>query len=275
MANVAVASQIERQTMNASRKTATNWLSAIGYRLILGVLVSVFALQAQSACTFFDGFIDNNNGTVTDPRNGVIWKRCPEGKEWNGVCSGKAVEVDWFEAMATANRSLFLDKTNWRIPTKSESMAVVQTSCKGSTNLLVSNKIAYSDDFWTSTTVASEPLRAWTVHFENGRIVESAKGGHAAIVARVRLVSGGLQKDIKEFTKEYSKITSKNENAQTEKQTNENQQRQARQMCEAQKQTCLASCGDRIGSFTSQGIASGEYARIGKCETSCRSIGCN
>ena len=51
--------------------------------------------------------------------------------------------------------------------------------------------------------------------------------------------------------------------------------RQARQMCEAQKQSCLASCGDRIGAFTSRGIASGEYARIGKCETSCHSIGCN
>ena len=97
--------------MNLTRNPPTNWLSAIGYRLsaigyrlILGVLVACLSWQVQAACTFFDEFKDNNDGTVTDPRNGLIWKQCAEGFKvngWNG-CKGYANPVDWHEAVKIA-----------------------------------------------------------------------------------------------------------------------------------------------------------------------------
>ena len=135
--------------MNSSRKASTNWLSAIGYRLsaigyrlILGVLVSVlsFYAVAQSvgnvnkfsstpgnpSCRFFDGFADNGNGTVTDPRNGLVWKRCAEGFVWSGSkCFGTEITSNWFDAMVVAKKSRFLGKNDWRLPTHSEIDSVV------------------------------------------------------------------------------------------------------------------------------------------------------
>jgi hypothetical protein len=50
---------------------------------IFGIVLSLFALQAQSECGSFEGFVDNKDGTVTDPRFGTIWKRCAEGATRN------------------------------------------------------------------------------------------------------------------------------------------------------------------------------------------------
>lgn len=91
---------------------------------------------------------------------------------------------------------------------------------------------------------------------------------YASGAVRERLFSA-MQSEVAKCGSNSVRSNSNNANS------NDNSASQVRQMCEAQKQTCLASCGDRIGAFTSQGIASGEYARIGKCETSCSSIGCN
>lgn len=36
-------------------------------------------------------FTDNGNGTVTDTKTGIMWKRCAEGQIWTGsTCSGTA-----------------------------------------------------------------------------------------------------------------------------------------------------------------------------------------
>jgi hypothetical protein len=45
------------------------------------VMVPLFLGSAHAAtkCVFFDKFKDNNDGTVTDPRNGLVWKRFAEG----------------------------------------------------------------------------------------------------------------------------------------------------------------------------------------------------
>lgn len=41
-------------------------------------------------------FVDNGDGTVTDTRHGLIWKRCAEGQTWDGsTCTGDAVTYNW------------------------------------------------------------------------------------------------------------------------------------------------------------------------------------
>ena len=82
--------------------------SAQIHRLALGFLFFIFALHAQAACTFFDAFQDNKDGTVTDPRDGLIWKRCAEGSEFNGSsCSTGGSNMLWADAMKTAKSSRF------------------------------------------------------------------------------------------------------------------------------------------------------------------------
>ena len=197
-------------------------LSAIGYRLILGVLVSVFALQAQAACTFFDEFVDNKDGTVTDPRDGLIWKRCAEGSEFNGDrCSVAATKLEWFDAMKAAKNSRFLGKSDWRLPTQAEFMAVTgsaQEGCKnngwGTGRYAASKLIAHSIDsdnwagkFWSSSPVDGKQTHAWNVNFAFGN--ESNNSGYRGDLENIRLVRVNQSKGDKtadEFNRELSKI---------------------------------------------------------------------
>ena len=62
--------------MNPTRKTATNWLSAIGYRLILGALISVF-----SASTYAVDCKVNDSDTRNEYAGGCV----------NGFAHGKGI----------------------------------------------------------------------------------------------------------------------------------------------------------------------------------------
>ena len=197
-------------------------LSAIGYRLILGVLVSVFALQAQAACTFFDEFVDNEDGTVTDPRDGLIWKRCAEGSEFrSNTCSIAATKLDWFDAMKAAKNSRFLGNSDWRLPTQTEFMAVTGSAEEGCKNIewrsgryAASKSIAHSIDsenwpgkFWSSSPVQGKQTHAWNVNFAFGNDSNYKEyRGDPAYVRLVRVTQLKGEKKSVEFNSELNKI---------------------------------------------------------------------
>lgn len=76
------------------------------------------------ACRFFDGFANNQDGTVTDPRNGLIWQRCIVGYSWdsstNKCTEAAPTEVDMRTAMQLARTNSFLGKSDWRLPSFQE-----------------------------------------------------------------------------------------------------------------------------------------------------------
>ena len=83
-----------------------------------------------NGCTFFDGFADNGDGTVTDPRNGLIWQKCAWGFTWDGEnCVGgmdyKKWGRNWWGAMEAAKSNRFLGKNDWRLPTEEEFRSIV------------------------------------------------------------------------------------------------------------------------------------------------------
>ena len=83
------------------------------------------AAQGNPACRFFDGFKENGDGTVLDPRTKLTWKKCPEGASWSGQrCTGAAFQIDWFSAVKIAERSEFLGFKDWRLPTYKELVAI-------------------------------------------------------------------------------------------------------------------------------------------------------
>ena len=127
-------------------------------------MLSVFAFQAQSACNFFDKFVDNKDGTVTDPRDGLIWKRCAEGSEFNGSsCSTGGTWMKWDDATKAAKVSSFIGKSDWKLPTSKQLSAVVDIDCGGDAVrqkvYAASNMIAHPmetsnfsrGNFWTSS----------------------------------------------------------------------------------------------------------------------------
>jgi hypothetical protein len=124
--------------------------------------------KAKSPCTFFDEFIDNSDGTVTDPRNGVVWKRCAEGQTWEGnACTGKAIDLNLPSALKLAQDSRFLDKETWRLPSKSEFEKVLGTRCDNNNwksgeyaaSAMLANPVAANGSvgkFWTPQTLVGK-----------------------------------------------------------------------------------------------------------------------
>ncbi len=160
----------------------------------------------QAECTFFTGFADNKDGTVTDTRNGLIWKRCAEGRDFrDGVCVGSSKEVSRSKndfAMQMARESRFLDKSDWRLPTKEEFAAVMGSYNDCSDNpegeYAASKAIAYKNEaFWTSTpTDGGSALPAWFASFGDGLIGGKGMGFSSDVrgnsrSAHVRLVRSG------------------------------------------------------------------------------------
>jgi len=181
--------------------------------LVVSVAAS-FSGFAQAECTFFTGWVNNKDGTVTDPRNGLIWKRCAEGFEFsNGICAGVGTKADWDSAQAIAQQSRFLNNSDWRLPTQEELAAVMGSydECKGNTEdeYAASKAIAHQRGvFWSSSPYVSYSNYAWLVGFGNGSVDYSSRT-HDFYVRLVRAgqVLGG--EAALEFTNEPAEIAAK------------------------------------------------------------------
>lgn len=88
---------------------------------VLAVAVMLFSFIANqvSACNRFNGWIDNGDGTVLDPRTKIIWQNCNTDKSNPNLCAEnmKYKWMNYSEAMALAKNDRFLGKSDWRIPT--------------------------------------------------------------------------------------------------------------------------------------------------------------
>lgn len=195
----------------------------IFFILALSTVVFTQSPSAQATCIFFDGFVDNNNGTVTDPRNGLIWKRCAEGSNWDGTtCSVEAKKMNWFSAMDYAKAHRFLNVKGWRLPSSEEFIAVIGTEqdCKsshyrnGKFNFAASNMIAHSIDrndgfpgiFFSTTPKEGDDKVVWLANFSLGMTTYS---GFREDENNVRLVldSNKLKsKRASEFSEESAKL---------------------------------------------------------------------
>lgn len=151
-------------------------------QLKCGLLVLAQVLlvsSAQAACSYFDSFKDNGNGTVTDPRSGLVWQKCAIGQTWKGnTCAGDATTMDWATATQTAKANRFLKQSNWRLPTKEELIGVAgdHDQCLAGRRA-ASASLAYpvTGDgylgvYWSSTLNKASESGAWDVSFLNGYV---------------------------------------------------------------------------------------------------------
>jgi hypothetical protein len=141
-----------------------------GYINERGEVVKV--LPVDAACTYFDNFTENGDGsTVTDPRDGLIWQKCALGQTWNGSgCTGKAQKMSWWDAMRAAKKNNALGQSDWRLPTKNELTAItVKKRCERlnfHSSRAVSSALAYPVTtygdlgiFWSSSPDVNDSLR--------------------------------------------------------------------------------------------------------------------
>ena len=140
--------------------------------------------------------VDNGDGTVSDPKTGLIWKKCPEGQAWNTgtkKCDGTVAHYTWKQALLRAAQvnagavGQNLSHADWRLPNIKELNSIVERRCW---NPAINEAVfpATSDWFWSSSPIADHDGYAWTVVFYSGHDSWSPRN---AADTPVRLVRSG------------------------------------------------------------------------------------
>jgi hypothetical protein len=138
-------------------------------------------------------YADHGDGTVSDTRSGLIWKRCAEGQNWSGgTCSGSATSYTWSAALSRAATSVFAGYSNWRLPNINELRSLVEvcrTDPALNDTVFPATPISY---FWSGSPYADGSYGAWVVNFGLG---VDGNGLRKYGDFQVRLVRGGQSFD--------------------------------------------------------------------------------
>ncbi len=130
---------------------------------------------------------DHGNGTVTDTRTALMWKRCSEGQNWNGSsCVGEASAHPWSSALALAESVNYAGHGDWRLPNIKELRGLVE-ECRA--NPAINDTVfpnTPSSVFWSSSPRAGFANYAWSVGFG-----DSDGDGRRDRLSQVRVVRGG------------------------------------------------------------------------------------
>lgn len=125
-------------------------------------------------------FTDNGNGTITDSLTGLIWLKdanCFGSKNWadalssaNGLANGSCSLTDG----STAGQ--------WRLPNRNELQSLIDYT-KNSPALPAEHPFVgvQSSVYWSSTTTASDPSYAWSVHLSDGIVNANDKAGDISV----------------------------------------------------------------------------------------------
>lgn len=146
----------------------------IGLLSLLPILANGQSCQTASVSvtTPDNRFINHNDGTVTDSKTGLMWKRCSEGQTFNaGACSGVANLYRWQAALQqvqTANVQGFAGFNNWRLPNSKELRSIVERQCFDPAINLNIFPSTVATVFWSSSRYAGNSNTAWGVDFTNG-----------------------------------------------------------------------------------------------------------
>jgi len=133
-------------------------------------------------------YIDNGDGTVTDTRTQLMWKRCAEGMTWDGAtCTGSALTLKWTDALAQA-MTAYAGNNDWRLPNVKELFTLVEECRTGPAINSAVFPNAPSAIVWSSTPTYLEQNTAWYVDFSTGY---SFYGQGRATLHPVMLVRGG------------------------------------------------------------------------------------
>jgi hypothetical protein len=122
--------------------------------------------------------IDNNNGTVTDPRTGLVWEQglCPTRYTWEDAMTVRIVEL---------NGAALGGYTDWRMPTAQELVSLVNYTLHAPA--IDPMFECQSDLYWSATACQYYPSFAWVVNFDAGLVVAYYKPNNCY----VRGVRGG------------------------------------------------------------------------------------
>jgi hypothetical protein len=125
-------------------------------------------------------FTDNGDGTVTTAHNGrsLMWMQ-----------ASSAESMPWQQALSYCENLTFAGYSDWRLPNIKELRAIIDNETSQPAINLGFFPDTQSVSYWSSTTCACEPDKAWIVGFYGGG---SNGGNEKASASLVRAVRGGL-----------------------------------------------------------------------------------
>jgi len=150
------------------------------------LLVALAALPLSAAHAAFS---DNGNGTVTDMRTGLVWDRCAWGQT-GAACAGPATARTWAGALSVAtqaNAASHKGHDDWRLPNRTELESLLLLDAASPVIDPTAFPSAPAAKFWSSTSYASTPSRAWHADFGDGSSAAEDKSS----LLDVRLVRQG------------------------------------------------------------------------------------
>ena len=156
------------------------------------ILLSLFALPSMAPAqtcvskifptTDARDYNTNNNGTVIDAVEQLIWQRCALGQTWkNENCVGKAKLAGWIQAKNLAADLNKNTSSNWRLPSTYELSRITELGCENPAINLQLFPNAPSIHFWTSVEFVNDTNKAWLVFFGTGENHTAKKSTKAAI----------------------------------------------------------------------------------------------
>ena len=167
------------------------WTGVVVLLLMLGAgpaLAETCYPESIPASTPDSQLQDNGDGTITDTKTGLIWKRCLEGQSGSDCASGSAEAFTWQQALQRAQTvnsgGGFAGASVWRVPTIKELRSLVEQQCADPAINLTRFPNPGSDFVWSSSAVAGVTNDAWGVGFSYGGTSWSNKddGGQLRLV---------------------------------------------------------------------------------------------
>ena len=141
------------------------------------------------ASTPSERFTVHGDGTASDNRTGLMWKRCAEGQSGSDCATGSDTWHTWQWALELADRHSYAGYSDWRLPNIKELASIVELRCYSPAVNLEVFPSTPSSGFWSSSAGSGLSSLAWGVVFYFGHDYYSYRlnSHHAA----VRLVRGG------------------------------------------------------------------------------------
>jgi hypothetical protein len=156
---------------------------AMKFRVLLFTIMSTYLAACTSTTNVSQvscqpSLVNNQDGTITDTATNLMWTAGDYFRE--NISTGKGW-INWESAMTTAKENNLKGYTDWRMPTKSELLSIVNDNCKSQGTTLVDKFPMQMSPlflnptypyFWTSTENGENAI---IVNFKTGTSEEVKK----------------------------------------------------------------------------------------------------
>lgn len=113
-------------------------------------------------------FAVHADGTVTDTRTGLMWKRCVEGLSGTDCATGGTAFNNWSNALTLAANSTYAGYSDWRLPNPKELESLVEYRCMDPAINLTVFPGTPRNWHWTAAPYANASDYAWIGGFYVG-----------------------------------------------------------------------------------------------------------